>query len=166
MLNLFDVLLLRKFGGGSSITVEPLTVTSNGTQTAPEGKAYSPVTVNVPNPVRSQVVVGTLENPFGGLNYSELEDAIASREATAILMYEFNGSAGQMFLDSLGNGYIYGSAAGIRADIASSEAVNISWSNNGSFQYARAIMGGNIVDMSAYAPSITSYLRVIWHPLG
>lgn len=50
MLDLFDVLLLRKFGGGgSSITVEPLTVTSNGTQTAPSGKAYSPVTVNVPN---------------------------------------------------------------------------------------------------------------------
>lgn len=36
-------------GGGSSITVEPLTVTANGTQTAPSGKAYSPVTVNVPN---------------------------------------------------------------------------------------------------------------------
>lgn len=50
MLDLFDVLLLRKFGGGgSSVTVEPLTVTSNGTQTAPSGKAYSPVTVNVPN---------------------------------------------------------------------------------------------------------------------
>ena len=36
-------------GGGSSVTVEPLTVTSNGTQTAPSGKAYSPVMVNVPN---------------------------------------------------------------------------------------------------------------------
>jgi hypothetical protein len=37
-------------GGGSSITVEPLTVTQNGTTTAPSGKAYSPVTVNVPQP--------------------------------------------------------------------------------------------------------------------
>lgn len=35
-------------GGGSSVTVEPLTVTQNGTTTAPSGKAYSPVTVNVP----------------------------------------------------------------------------------------------------------------------
>lgn len=34
-------------GGGGSITVEPLTVTENDTYTAPEGKAYSPVTVNV-----------------------------------------------------------------------------------------------------------------------
>lgn len=35
-------------GGGSSVTVEPLTVTENGTTTAPSGKAYSPVTVDVP----------------------------------------------------------------------------------------------------------------------
>lgn len=35
-------------GGGSSVTIEPLTVTQNGTTTAPSGKAYSPVTVDVP----------------------------------------------------------------------------------------------------------------------
>ena len=34
-------------GGGSSVTVEELSVTENGTYTAPTGKAYSPVTVNV-----------------------------------------------------------------------------------------------------------------------
>lgn len=33
--------------GGSSVTVEPLSVTQNGTYTAPSGTAYSPVTVNV-----------------------------------------------------------------------------------------------------------------------
>jgi len=37
-------------GGGSSVTVEPLPVTANGTYTAPTGKAYSPVTVNVAKP--------------------------------------------------------------------------------------------------------------------
>ena len=36
-------------GGGGDITVEALTVTENKTFTAPEGKAYNPVTVNVPN---------------------------------------------------------------------------------------------------------------------
>lgn len=36
-------------GGGSSIEVETLTVTTNGTYTAPSGKAYSPVVVNNPN---------------------------------------------------------------------------------------------------------------------
>lgn len=34
--------------GDSSVTVEALTATENKTYTAPEGKAYSPVTVNVP----------------------------------------------------------------------------------------------------------------------
>lgn len=34
-------------GGGSSVDVEPLSVTTNGTYTAPAGTAYSPVTVNV-----------------------------------------------------------------------------------------------------------------------
>ena len=34
-------------GGGGGITVSPLSVTQNGTYTAPSGTAYSPVTVNV-----------------------------------------------------------------------------------------------------------------------
>lgn len=34
-------------GGGSSVAVTPLSVTSNGTYTAPSGSAYSPITVNV-----------------------------------------------------------------------------------------------------------------------
>lgn len=46
----YELLLARKLsggGGGSSIDVEPLSVTTNGTYTAPEGTAYSPVSVNV-----------------------------------------------------------------------------------------------------------------------
>lgn len=35
-------------GGSGDITVEALTATENKVYTAPEGKAYSPVTVNVP----------------------------------------------------------------------------------------------------------------------
>lgn len=34
-------------GGSGGVTVEPVTFTENGTFTAPAGKAYSPVTVNV-----------------------------------------------------------------------------------------------------------------------
>ena len=36
-------------GGGGDVTVESKSITSNGTYTAPTGKAYSPVTVNVAN---------------------------------------------------------------------------------------------------------------------
>ena len=39
--------LMGQKNGGGSVTVEALNVTENGTYTAPEGKAYSPVTVNV-----------------------------------------------------------------------------------------------------------------------
>ena len=35
--------------GGGGVTIEPLPVTANGTYTAEEGTAYTPVTVNVPN---------------------------------------------------------------------------------------------------------------------
>lgn len=40
-----------KAAAPSRITVEALNATENTTYTAPEGKAYSPVTVNVPPPV-------------------------------------------------------------------------------------------------------------------
>lgn len=40
------------------ITVEPLSVTANGTYTAPAGKAYSPVTVNVPSSGGSATAYG------------------------------------------------------------------------------------------------------------
>ena len=39
--------LVVNVSGGGSVTVESLSVTQNGTYTAPTGKAYSPVTVNV-----------------------------------------------------------------------------------------------------------------------
>lgn len=35
-------------GGGGGVTVEPLSVSENGTYTAPTGKAFSPVSVDVP----------------------------------------------------------------------------------------------------------------------
>ena len=49
-MNHFDILFAKKMsggGGGGDITVEPITITTNGTTTAPEGKAYSPITVEV-----------------------------------------------------------------------------------------------------------------------
>ena len=45
----YDILLAKKLneGSGGDITVEGLSVTENGTYTAPSGKAFSPVVVNV-----------------------------------------------------------------------------------------------------------------------
>lgn len=51
MSSIRDIALAKAVGGGGgpSVTVEELTVTENGTTTAPSGKAYSPVNVSVPN---------------------------------------------------------------------------------------------------------------------
>lgn len=68
-------------GGSSGITVEPITITQNGTTTAPSGKAYSPITVNVPKEVVLNVPVlpdgFTIEkNPSQG-------DSLIIRSSTA-----------------------------------------------------------------------------------
>lgn len=63
---------------GGGVTVSPLSVTANGTYTAPSGEAYSPVTVNVPTGGggASNVVTGTFTGTTTGaamdvtLNYS------------------------------------------------------------------------------------------------
>lgn len=40
--------LVDGYGQGGGVTTQPLSVTVNGTYTAPAGEAYTPVTVNVP----------------------------------------------------------------------------------------------------------------------
>lgn len=51
--------------GGGDITVESLSVTENGTYTAPSGKAYSPVTVNVPSDFSTATVTFSRSNDDG-----------------------------------------------------------------------------------------------------
>lgn len=49
-MDLFDIVISGKInrGGGSSVTVEPLSVTENGTYSASSGYAFDPVSVSVP----------------------------------------------------------------------------------------------------------------------
>ena len=54
-------IVLPDTGGGGSVTVTSLNVTSNGTYTAPTGKAYSPVTVNVGGGALAAEISGTIE---------------------------------------------------------------------------------------------------------
>lgn len=58
MSSIREIALAKAVGGGSgpSVTVEELTVNQNGTTTAPEGKAYSPVNVNVQPPLQEKSV--------------------------------------------------------------------------------------------------------------
>ena len=59
--------------GVDNIAVEALTVTQNGTTTAPSGKAYSPVTVNVPSGYQEYTKTA---NSFSALQFSSDELAI------------------------------------------------------------------------------------------
>ena len=67
-------------GGGGEITVEALTATENKVYTAPSGKAYSPVTVNVPVPTLTTLTAndnGTY-TPASGTAYNSVVVAIPS----------------------------------------------------------------------------------------
>lgn len=65
-MNFYDILLAKKLneGGGGEITVEGLSVTENATYTAPEGKAYSPVVVNVPLPQNAHLLKSATTYPI------------------------------------------------------------------------------------------------------
>lgn len=64
-MNLHDLALYKAMEGESapSVTVEPLEITENG-EYSEEGKAYSPVTVNVPDPILASA---TIVNNTGAL---------------------------------------------------------------------------------------------------
>lgn len=81
-MDFYDILFAKKLsgGGGSSVDVESLSVTENGTYTAEEGKAYSPVNVNVPVGWTTDGIGQNLE-PNGGIVYT----------ATSIGQYAFAG---------------------------------------------------------------------------
>ena len=68
-----DIALAKAIGGGGpSVTVEPLSVMENGTTTAPSGKAYSPVSVNVQPTLQSKTATenGTVtpDSGYDGLS--------------------------------------------------------------------------------------------------
>jgi len=72
-------------GGGSGATVEPLSVTTNGTYTAPSGKAYSPVSVDVqppaavePSDVNFIDYDGTIVYAYTAAEFAELAEMPAN----------------------------------------------------------------------------------------
>lgn len=83
-------------GGGGDITVEALTVTENGTYTAEEGKAYSPVTVNVPG------FLGTSDATIT-LSFTFPEGAEGFTPQNTLISWA-------CYLNSTGNPYISGNA--------------------------------------------------------
>lgn len=74
-MDLFDIAVAKRLagGGGGSAVIESLSVTENGTYTAPSGvDGYSPVTVDVSGGGgSSNVVTGTFTGTEDGTNHAE-----------------------------------------------------------------------------------------------
>ena len=90
-MELYDLLFANKInGGGSSVTVEPLSVTQNGTYSE-TGKAYTPVAVNVPNP------------STGTLNITENGTYDVTEKASAVVNVSGGGGLELLAEQSLGD---------------------------------------------------------------
>ena len=95
--------------GGGSVTVEALSVTQNGTYTAPTGKAYSPVTVNVSGGGggASNVVTGTFTT-------------VSTRATNGTVSLPYTGSGYPIVLLVYINGGVYNGTAGGNTDFYNS----------------------------------------------
>lgn len=98
------VRLLGQHIGGSSVTVEPLTVTENGTYTAPEGKAYSTVTVEVEGMAYDMVIKldsAQLNNVASATiesgSYSDIAAKVADGEPFNIMAYGAHGTGDKTY---------------------------------------------------------------------
>ena len=86
-MELYDLILsakLTKGGGGSETQIDPLSVTENGTYTAEDGHAYSPVTVDVPNPSTGSISI--IEN--GTYDVTDKASAIVNVPSGGRLEFE------------------------------------------------------------------------------
>lgn len=108
-MDFYDILFAKKLGGGggSSVDVESLSVTANGTYTAEEGKAYSPVTVNVAGWTTDGIA--DRSQPNGAITISASVETIGEKaffNCKGITSVDINGDA---FIGS----YAFGGCSGI-----------------------------------------------------
>lgn len=73
--------------GGGGVQVEELTITANGTYTAPEGVGYSPVVVNVPQdgapPASAFSITGNCQYKFAGSGWNWFIDMYGNQVTTS-----------------------------------------------------------------------------------
>lgn len=116
------------------------------------------------NPNTQQTITGTVANPWGNVNYDKLAAALYSEDAHATIAFEFNGTYAKVLLTSTGSN-VYGSAATMGGDVASSLSVVLTWSTTGEIFFAKVIMGGQLQDLISYTPGLSSSLNIYWHPM-
>lgn len=98
-------------GGGTSVDVEPLAVNANGTYTAAEGTAYSPVTVDVPGEESFPTYYGLVNNLFENEDVPYgLIDRVLSGELlmlTTIMPTVHYGTINRMLISSVNMNQIF-----------------------------------------------------------
>lgn len=151
-------------GGGSSIEVEAKEITVNGTYTADEGKAFSPVTVNVPNPNYVETIEGTMASPFGEHTVIELVEGINNNSMTVILQISLQGQTA--VLPGAILGYLrFNLAIAIDSTMGWQNVAEVSYYNDGNIYNALYDVRGSITDLKPMANSISTVLTIIHHPL-
>ena len=104
MLDVMSYILGRKSGegGGGDITVEALSVESNGTYTAEEGNAFNPVNVSVPNSYTAGDEGKVVSNGALVAQTSDTVTANDTYDTTLInsLTVNVSGGGGTTFLES------------------------------------------------------------------
>lgn len=158
--------------GGSPVTVESITITENGTKTAPEGKAYSPVNVNVPSPNTVETITGTVANPWGDTDTEVLQAAVENGNATAIISCDATAIGYGTFsaiLSPFNTNYlefiaIYGANHSVSGWISISLTYSIT---NGALNRAYVLAGGasEVTGLTDYAAYVTTVLTIYHHPM-
>lgn len=157
-------------GGGSAPVLETLTVTTNGTTTAPSGKAYSPVTVDVPNPNYLETISGTLANPWGNADRAWLKSAVSGNEASAMMFVDGTAVGMQpitVLMSPTGSpSVLWFSTSNYDSSIEQFQTVCFGWNtDSGALTEAVALINGTTVDLSDYATVVHTTLTIIHHPL-
>lgn len=143
-----------------------------GQKSTPSSDASSnSTTVNV-NTV--QTVTGTLSDPWGDIDITELKSALANQRASAQLTIDgtYLGASGYYYFPVRGwsdsyNDFLsisaYGSGNG---SINNANGLYIRW-RDGSFDEGEMLRSGSLVQISSNSEllAIPSTVSIVWHPL-
>lgn len=145
-------------GGGGDITVEELNVTENGTTTAPAGKAYSPVTVSVPNSYTAGDEGKVVSNGALVAQTSDTVTANDTYDTTLINSLTVNVSGGATTPDEVYDAYNSYAASKVCPTIAHLTGTGIM-----SFLYGVRTSGNsNTTIQEVYAPNVTEVIGYGW----
>lgn len=122
------------------------------------------------NPNSVQTITGTLDDPWGDVDYDELSEALQSGNATAIIEADATalgfGTITQPVQKTVGINNLYSDGAAIDVSSSNATANTLEWGNTtGNIAKFAIYAGGTITDALAYASLVPTELTIIWHPL-